>query len=63
MLDRIRCQLGLHRWTPWESTNVPLIPIGGRDVLEDISENLCIETLTRTCNSCGKGKIKKVIHW
>jgi len=40
----------------------PIQPVDGEDVLTDL-DDLSIEIKSRTCESCGKGQIKQLLHW
>jgi len=62
LLERIRCRIGMHRWTAWSSTTTPIEATTGHDVLDGI-DDLSVETKTRSCEQCGKGHIKQVLHW
>lgn len=67
-VGRLLCRAGLHQWEQWISVETPLIPIIGLDdlALDGLvldSENLAIETRTRTCSRCGKGEVTNILHW
>jgi hypothetical protein len=60
------CRAGLHKWTPWHSINVPLVPVGDHNALRTIlSYNVSLETKVRTCkrHGCDESNVKKVLHW
>ena len=68
-IERLLCRVGIHKWAAWESTEVPLVPILDFEeamVLDDSifkSEELGIETRTRTCKRCGRGEVATILHW
>ncbi len=63
LIGRIRCRLGLHQWSPWLSTMTTLESVTGHEILDSIEDDLTIETRTRSCDRCGKGALKQILHW
>jgi hypothetical protein len=63
-VGHLLCRAGIHKWAEWtHHMKTPLVPITGLDDILFDDENLLIETHTRTCERCGKGEVKNVLHW
>ena len=61
-IERLLCKAGLHKWTPWQSENIPLKPASMDHMVFGV-EDLRLETKTRCCVRCRKGQVKEVLHW
>lgn len=61
-ISRMKCKLGLHKWSEWTSVNTALEATTGHDVLDAV-DNVSIETKTRYCEACMKGDIKQRLVW
>ncbi len=61
-IERLLCKLHVHKWTPWESVNIPLKPVSTDHMIFGTSD-LMLETKSRCCVRCRKGEVKEVFHW
>jgi len=62
-VGRLLCRLSIHKWGKAESTITPLIPIVGMDEVLFHNDDISVETRIRTCERCGEGEVKNVLHW
>ena len=62
-LGLILCKIGIHQWSTWTSFDTPIEAVTGHDGLDAISDELYVETKTRSCECCGRGDMKQVLRW
>lgn len=71
------CRVGIHAYSPWITSNVDLVPMGGREELITIEsfftadaladavniDTLQLETQFKECEHCGHTKVRQFVKW
>lgn len=64
-LGELLCRIGVHDWTPWEASTVPLVSVSSYDEQLEFGEELDIklEMKIRECERCGTDQTRRILHW
>lgn len=76
-LRKYLCRIGIHAYSPWQSSNVDLVPMGGSDELAIIesffapdvlsnavnTDTLQLETQFKECRCCNHTKVRQFVKW
>jgi len=61
-VEQLLCRVGLHKWSGWQTVNIPLRPAYGPSRIESLAK-LRVETRSRTCERCKSLQTKEVMFW